>query len=170
MGTSSSRRLGALACAVVALAAGCGDDGDTASSTTTTVAPDEPVEVCSLLNPETIGSILGVQVTPEPEGDGSSCRYVADGGAPTPEVSVMADEGGGVLEVERIAAASALDAPAADVTIAGNDGWLVTGVDGATLGVGVDDRVVLVELTGADPATATPILTAVAEHAVDALG
>src|SRR5690606_19152397 len=39
---SSSRRLGALVCAVVALAAGCGDDGDTASETSTTLGADEP--------------------------------------------------------------------------------------------------------------------------------
>ena len=185
MPTPSLRRLGALFACSVLLVAGCGDDEEPAAGdpgapsstanpadgpTTTDVAPqDEGVEVCSLLNAETVGSILQEEVTPQPAPTGG-CVYAGSSAASLyPLVTVVPDTTGEGLGAARSAAQASVSTTVEDVTVGGLPAYLA--LDGAKGAIGTvkDGEVVTIVVTGGEPSSNGPILTQLLEHTLDAL-
>ncbi len=185
MPTQTLRRLGVLlACTALAIT-GCGDDEEPASggegtattvpasgdgsTTTTPTTTEEEIEVCNLLNAETVGSILQEEVTPQPAATGG-CIYAGPSAAsPSPLVTITPDATGQGLAEARSAAQASVATTVEDVTVGGLPGYLALDAGMGAIGAAKDGNVVTIIVTGGEPATNGPILTRLLEHTLDAL-
>ena len=178
------RRLAVLlACTALAIT-GCGDEQEPASggiaptttvpapgegSTTTAPPMTEEIEVCNLLNAETVGSILQEEVTPQPAATGG-CIYAGPSAAsPSPLVTITPDSTGQGLAEARSAAQASVATTVEDVTVGGLPGYLALDAGMGAIGAAKDGNVVTIIVTGGEPATNGPILTQLLEHTLDAM-
>jgi hypothetical protein len=165
---------------------GCGDDDPGAADRTTpttsaagpTTTHDVPsttsstaVDVCTLLNPETVGSVLGEQVTPEPDPDGG-CSY--EGASATSRRPFIAVVPTGDEDDARTAAEQRLGATATDLALGGGTGWIVSGSEAGSPGVeaGATAKGSTISLTmgGTQPDADREVAQALLNHVIDALG
>ncbi len=179
----TSRRLGVLLACSVLLVVGCGaekdadsgDRGPTSSApaprdgTTTTGPVGEDVEVCNLLNAETVGSILGEEVTPQPAPTGGCVYAGASAASLYPLVTVTTDATGRGLAEARSAAQASVGTAIEDVTVAGQPGYLALDGGKGAIGAAKGGKLVAIVVTGGEPASNGPILVQLLEHTLDAL-
>jgi hypothetical protein len=168
--------------------AGCGDDPDTADGarSTSTVAPSpdstvpvteappstEVVPVCQLLNPETVGAVLGEQVTPEPDAAGGCSYQGPTATSRRPFIAVVAADGDS--SATREAAEQRLGGTASMLQLADGTGWMVAGSKGGTPGVEAEatakGSTISLTMGSTDPAADRLVVRELLDHVIDALG